>query len=98
MDVSEGGSIPKRSEMVKTKKKDVVLENSLKLAVLWLSCALSREPLRVPVVSDGLGRLFNRESVLELLVSGKTPDPSFANIKSLKVCYSVSYGTTMHRG
>jgi hypothetical protein len=71
--------------MVKTKKRDVVLENSLKLAVLWLSCAMSREPLRSPVVSDGLGRLFNRESLLEFLVSGRHAQGPFANIKSLKV-------------
>lgn len=48
---------------------------------LWTLCALSRKPLRTPVVSDQLGRLYNKEAVvLYLLQRSELPaeDPQHA--------------------
>ncbi len=71
--------------MVKTQQKAPVADAAIQLLARWFSCALSNEMLREPIVACGLGRLYNKEAVLELLVSGRQADPSTAHIKSLKV-------------
>lgn len=38
-------------------------------AAKWSSCALTGEPLREPIVADSLGKLYNRESVVQLLLA-----------------------------
>lgn len=35
----------------------------------WSTCSLSNQPLQPPIVADYLGRLYNREAVLEFLLS-----------------------------
>ncbi|CEP60014.1 uncharacterized protein LALA0_S01e01046g [Lachancea lanzarotensis] len=56
----------------------------------WSVCRLSNTPLRVPVVSDYRGNLFNKESVLEWLLTPHKEDYSddqvrlFGHIKTLK--------------
>lgn len=35
----------------------------------WSTCSLSNQPLQVPIVADYLGSLYNREAVLEFLLS-----------------------------
>lgn len=76
----DGGSIPKRAEMVKTKKK-LVREASDSQVKFW-TCFLSQTELKAPIVSDGLGRLFNREAVLEWLVGDR--EIELENVKSIK--------------
>ena len=76
----DGGSIPKRAEMVKTKKK--VVKDDSDAQVKFKTCYLSRQKLKAPIVSDGLGRLFNREAILEWLVGER--EIELDNIKSIK--------------
>ncbi len=74
--------------MVKTKKKSSPLDVNLILLPQWFSCSLSKEPLREPIMSCGLGKLYNKESVLEYFVSGrKGGDASTEHLKSIKVSF-----------
>ncbi|KAJ3368925.1 hypothetical protein GGF31_006061 [Allomyces arbusculus] len=65
---ADGGSIPKRDELVKTKAKAERHDPALFLAVSWFFCALSKEPLQEPIVSCGLGKLYNRVAILQYLL------------------------------
>ena len=70
---NDGGSIPTRRELVKegakslttTQVKEVQSEQQ---AHFWTTCALSHESLVKPVVSDGLGTLYNKAAVLSHLL------------------------------
>lgn len=72
---NDGGSIPKRRELVKesarlptaSELKATALES---LAHAWTTCPLSSEPVdpATTVVSDWRGRLYNYESVLQCLM------------------------------
>ena len=75
---NDGGSIPTRRELVKssaaalstTQVKEIQTEQQ---EHFWSTCALSHEPLRLPVVSDALGTLYNKDAVIDyLLEMGKT--------------------------
>ncbi|PHH92080.1 hypothetical protein CDD83_9016 [Cordyceps sp. RAO-2017] len=90
---NDGGSIPKRRELVKnTSRAPTVSE--LKANVLeslthaWTHCALSGAPLDMDsVVSDGHGRLYNYEAILKGLVSLEEPveaTPASIGITSLR--------------
>ncbi|CAR23751.1 Peptidyl-prolyl cis-trans isomerase-like 2 [Lachancea thermotolerans] len=56
----------------------------------WTVCRLTGQPLRLPVVSDYLGNLLNKESILEWLLTPDKEDYSeeqirlFGHIRSLK--------------
>jgi hypothetical protein len=73
---NDGGSIPTRRELVKSaptapnvsQLKASALE---KLAYLWSTCPLSRQPLREPIVSDWGGGLYNKDAVLRFLLEGE---------------------------
>ncbi|KAJ1668757.1 Replication termination factor 2 [Coemansia sp. RSA 1813] len=69
---NDGGSIPRRSEMVREKPKDEKADRKNQLIAMYYHCALSKRPLKAPVVGDGLGRLYNREAVLEYLLGKST--------------------------
>ncbi|KAI3523237.1 hypothetical protein L1887_01297 [Cichorium endivia] len=49
----------------------------------WLNCALSNEPLKHPIVVDYLGNLFNKQALVEALLTKKLPK-AFSHIKGLK--------------
>ena len=75
---NDGGSIPTRRELVKssaaalstTQVKEIQTEQQ---EHYWSTCALSHEPLRLPVVSDALGTLYNKDAVIDYLLNvGKT--------------------------
>lgn len=90
---NDGGSIPKRRELVKnaaraktvSELKATALES---LAHAWAHCALSGEPLDIDtVVSDWRGRLYNYEAILKGLMPSDGPNdatPSSLGIKSLR--------------
>lgn len=84
---ADGGSIPKRVELVKTKTK-VPKSDTDKLAKLdsFKYCALSKEPLQVPIVACKYGRLYNKEAIIKFLLDRKTFSDvdSLPHIKSLK--------------
>ncbi|KAJ2743113.1 Replication termination factor 2 [Coemansia sp. BCRC 34301] len=84
---NDGGSIPRRNEMVREKKKDEKADRKNQAIALNYFCALSKQPLQEPIVSDELGRLYNRESVLEYLLDRSAFGDGHSicnNIQSLK--------------
>ncbi|KAJ3183927.1 hypothetical protein HDU87_006045 [Geranomyces variabilis] len=64
----DGGSIPKRGELVKVKQAKERADPRVQLVVAWFFCQLSKQPLVQPVVADMLGRLYNKDAVLEYLL------------------------------
>lgn len=85
---ADGGSIPCRAEMVKTKAKNEVFDDSEILKTQWTCCFISKKPLEKPIVACGLGRLYNKESVVLYLMNKDEYEASLsaelAHIKSLK--------------
>ena len=74
---NDGGSIPTRRELVKssaaalstTQVKEIQTEQQ---EHFWSTCAISHQPLRLPVVSDAFGTLYNKDAIIEyLLIIGK---------------------------
>lgn len=83
----DGGSIPKRDELVKQRQKKAKVDQNILNRVHWFSCALSKKALASPVVSCGLGKLYNRDAVLEFLLDRTAygdGDLICKHIKSLK--------------
>ncbi|KAM0186356.1 hypothetical protein ACHAPA_002935 [Fusarium lateritium] len=90
---NDGGSIPKRRELVKnaarapttSELKATALES---LAHAWAHCALSGDTLDVDtLVSDWRGRLYNYEAMLKGLMPSDEPvevTPASLGIKSLR--------------
>lgn len=64
---ADGGSIPDRRDLVKTKGKAEQTDKALRRERFFL-CALSKKPLTKPVVADPLGKLYNKDAVLEYLL------------------------------
>lgn len=70
---NDGGSIPTRRELVKssaaalstTQVKEIQTEQQ---EHYWSTCALSHQRLCLPVVSDALGTLYNKDAVLDYLL------------------------------
>ncbi|KAI8070622.1 Rtf2 RING-finger-domain-containing protein [Gilbertella persicaria] len=84
---NDGGSIPRRIELVKEKAKHVVLNPDIERAAAWLHCALSKLLLEQPVVSCGLGKLYNQDAIIEYLLDPNTygdGDKICSHITSLK--------------
>lgn len=85
---ADGGSIPRRAEMVKTKAKTGSLDDSETLKTQWTCCYISKKPLERPIVACGLGRLYNKDSVVLYLMNKNDREASLASelthIKSLK--------------
>ncbi|KAJ3330734.1 hypothetical protein HDU76_004996 [Blyttiomyces sp. JEL0837] len=67
----DGGTIPKRHELVKTRAKSPTPDKIAQAKAKWECCALSKEPLRAPLVGCNLGRLYNKEKVIEFLLNRK---------------------------
>ncbi|KAI8802601.1 Rtf2 RING-finger-domain-containing protein [Cladochytrium replicatum] len=64
----DGGSIPRRIELVKTRPKAEIPDAAAQSAALWFFCALSKEPLSVPIVSCNLGKLYNKDAIIRYLL------------------------------
>lgn len=77
---NDGGSIPKRRDMVKKKKEERKLNQKL---VRLTCCTLTNEPFQPPLALDKLGNLYNKEAVLRALIDKKMPTP-YSHIHSLK--------------
>ncbi|KAG8007629.1 Protein RTF2-like protein [Nibea albiflora] len=72
----DGGTIPKRHELVKGPKKVEKVDKNAELAAKWKYCALSQEKLRRPIVSCDLGRLYNKDAVIEYLLDKAAERPN----------------------
>ncbi|KAM3877542.1 replication termination factor 2 [Diretmus argenteus] len=83
----DGGTIPKRHELVKGPKKVEKVDRNAELAAKWKYCALSQEKLRRPIVACDLGRLFNKDAVIEYLLDKSAERPNTevaAHIRGMK--------------
>ncbi|XP_034177254.2 replication termination factor 2 [Osmia lignaria lignaria] len=80
----DGGTIPRRDELVRVKKKPEQKDKEAELAFKWRHCSIKQLPLQAPVVGCALGRLYSKESVLEGLLDRSTLPKSAEHIKSLK--------------
>lgn len=78
---NDGGSIPKRRELViEAARKPTTAELKEKQAEHqqhhWSSDPLTQAPLAAPVVSDALGRLYNKDSIIEYLLPSPDTAPA----------------------
>ncbi|XP_003488780.1 replication termination factor 2 [Bombus impatiens] len=80
----DGGTIPRRDELVRVKKKPEQKDKEAELAFKWRHCTIKQLPLQPPVVGCALGRLYSKESVLEGLLDRNTLPESAQHIKTLK--------------
>ncbi|XP_022617193.1 protein RTF2 homolog [Seriola lalandi dorsalis] len=83
----DGGTIPKRHELVKGPKKVEKVDKNAELAAKWKYCALSQEKLRRPIVACDLGRLYNKDAVIEYLLDKSADRPNaeaVAHIRGIK--------------
>lgn len=84
----DGGTIPTRDELVKTAKRPEQKDKDSVRLYKWRHCALTQEPLDKPVVACELGRLYNKEAIIEKLLNAKSEGKSESNtadhIRSLK--------------
>ena len=76
---NDGGSIPTRRELVKEAARDLSTTQVKEIQTeqqehFWTTCALSHQPLSPPVVSDSLGSLYNKDVVLDHLLSAVQED------------------------
>merc|ERR1712137_578425 len=78
--MGDGGSIPKREELVKLKKRK---ERDEQNRNKWGLCAFSKQPLVAPIVACKLGYLYNKTAILEALLEGNLPS-EFSHIKKAK--------------
>ncbi|PAV59819.1 hypothetical protein WR25_08030 [Diploscapter pachys] len=79
---ADGGTIPKRCELVKAKKKKEKLDKNVKNANRWKNCQMTQEPLKKPIIACRYGRLYNKEAVIEAILT-KTIG-KFENMKHIK--------------
>jgi hypothetical protein len=68
----DGGSIPKREELVKQKQKPEIPDAFIQMLTKWTRCTLSKTELIEPVVCDLKGRLYNKSNLLEYLLDKST--------------------------
>ncbi|XP_013001099.1 replication termination factor 2 isoform X2 [Cavia porcellus] len=83
----DGGTIPKRHELVKGPKKVEKVDKDAELVAQWNYCTLSQEILRRPIVACELGRLYNKDAVIEFLLdrsAEKALGKAASHIKSMK--------------
>lgn len=79
----DGGSIPKRSELVKTSKKKEQADKDMARDAKWSHCAITQRELVKPIVACEMGKLYNKESILEFLLDRSICD-SIPHIRGLK--------------
>ncbi|KAJ7771877.1 DUF602-domain-containing protein [Mycena metata] len=65
---NDGGSIPDRRDLVKSKPKAEALDKANQTRARWGFCALSKRRLQEPVVSCALGKLYNKDAIIEFLL------------------------------
>jgi hypothetical protein len=79
----EGGSIAGRQDVVKVKAKAVVETDPRQAQRERLStCALTHHPLQSPCVIDQLGALYNKDAIIQHLLSSRPQQPTAATAAS----------------
>ncbi|TFK38798.1 Rtf2 RING-finger-domain-containing protein [Crucibulum laeve] len=65
---NDGGSIPDRRDLVRNKPKAEQADKANQTRARWFFCALSKRKLQEPIVSCALGKLYNKDSIIEFLL------------------------------
>jgi len=73
---ADGGTIPTRDELVTTAKKPEQKDVDSQRLYKWQHCALTQERLQKPVVACELGRMYNKEAIIEKLLNAKSEGTS----------------------
>ncbi|OAV99979.1 hypothetical protein PTTG_25125 [Puccinia triticina 1-1 BBBD Race 1] len=85
---NDGGSIPKRDDLVRTRAGKSRVDEQEKQSTKWSECSLSKQKLEEPIVCDRLGKLYNKSSVLEFLIDrnhfGQDGKQVAGHLRSLK--------------
>jgi len=93
----DGGTIPRRDELVRTKKKKEEKDKNAELSAKFKYCSISSQPLVKPIVSCELGRLYNKDAIIEYLLNKEAPNSSMlSHIRNLKDIVTLSL--TMKQG
>ncbi|KAI0960956.1 hypothetical protein AcV7_000190 [Taiwanofungus camphoratus] len=96
---NDGGSIPDRRDLVRNKPKAEQADKANQTRARWFFCALSKRPLQEPVVSCALGKLYNKDSILEYLLDKSAYGDgeeicghigSLKDVKTLKLTHNTS--------
>jgi len=80
----DGGTIPKRDELVRQKKKAEVKDKNAANMAKWRYCALKHDALKQPIVADSYGFLYNKDAILEYLLDRAQFEHGPTHIKKLK--------------
>lgn len=80
----DGGTIPTRDELVKTKKKAIKNPKDIEKAAKWNNCHLTQGALQKPIVADLLGNIYNKESMIEFLLERSKYEGGPEHVKGLK--------------
>ncbi|CAE6451405.1 unnamed protein product [Rhizoctonia solani] len=84
---NDGGSIPDRRDLVRTKAKAEQADKNNLILAAWFFCALSKRPLQEPIVSCVLGKLYNKDAIIEFLLDRSAygdGEEICGHVKSLK--------------
>jgi len=92
---ADGGSIPRREELVKEKPKEVKPDPKEVSKIRYTLCAISKDTLKNPVVACKQGNLYNKEVVIKNLLDKTMPEP-YSHIRSLKDIYTVNFKPNPH--
>lgn len=68
---ADGGTIPTRDELVKTKKNPENKDKDSVRLYKWQYCHLTQEKIVRPIVACQLGRLYNKEAIIKILLQKK---------------------------
>ncbi|KAF8991376.1 Rtf2 RING-finger-domain-containing protein [Cyathus striatus] len=84
---NDGGSIPDRRDLVRNKPKAEQADKANQTRARWFFCALSKRKLQEPIVSCALGKIYNKDSIIEYLLDKSLygdGEKICGHIKSLK--------------
>lgn len=84
---NDGGSIPDRRDLVRSKPKAEQADKLNQMLAAWFFCALSKRPLQEPIVSCAKGKLYNKDAIIEYLLDKSAygdGDEICGHVKSLK--------------
>lgn len=79
---NDGGHIPKRSDLVRTKRETSIQQRKQILQERVKSCALTNTPLSKPVGICRLGLLYNKFHFLQILMNNSVPN-KFKHLKKM---------------
>jgi len=65
---NDGGSIADRRDLVRSKPKAEAVDKANQTRARWGFCALSKRRLQEPIVSCALGKLYNKDAIIEFLL------------------------------